>query len=175
MGRGPVEPRPLNNRQQFGGYGGAGSFGSQRVWCRPVPAASKTNPWKAAYEREHVRFGSKADILRCGSHVRFASESGHRAASRSQACETPPPLSGRLCHARKKDTRTNHGHSLTGANLPPPGLSRASSSLHRERIVGWIRNSPRTHAQKIKRGSAKMISGLHGEQPLIPRLNNRIY
>ena len=103
-----------------------------------------------------VSFGSLADI-------RPAS----RRLSRSQACEGLFPLFGRLCHALKKDRRSFYRHSFTGTvNLPPPGLSWPSSSLHGERIVGWIKFSPH-HALERKRGSTWMIC-LHGEQPLIP-------
>ena len=103
-----------------------------------------------------VSFGSLADI-------RPAS----RRLSRSQACEGLFPLFGRLCHALKKDRRSFYRHSFTGTvNLPPPGFSWPSSSLHGERIVGWIKFSPH-HALERKRGSTWMIC-LHGEQPLIP-------
>src|SRR5262249_4494375 len=60
----------------------------------------------------------------------------------SQACESFFPLFGRLRHALKKDGRAFYRHSLTRTvNLPTPRLSRLSSSLHGERIVGWIKFS----------------------------------
>ena len=100
------------------------------------------------------------------------------------AAVTPPVLPasvrepfspfGRLCHALKKDWRALYWNSCTGTiNLPPPWLWRASASLNNKRVVGWVKFSAH-HAPKSKRGSAKMIC-LHGETPLIPRFNNRIY
>ena len=91
-----------------------------------------------------------------------------------QVCESLFPLFGRLCHALKKDWRALYWNSCTGTiNLPPPWLWRASASLNNKRVVGWVKFSAH-HAPKSKRGSAKMIC-LHGETPLIPRFNNRIY
>ena len=72
-----------------------------------------------------------------------------------------------FCHAFKTDGRALYWRRPTGTiNLPPPGLSWPSSSLHGERIVGWIKFSPH-HALERKRGSTWMIC-LHREQPLIP-------
>ena len=39
--------------------------------------------------RTHVRFGSKADIAACPSHVRFTPESGHRLALLGQTKHLP--------------------------------------------------------------------------------------
>ena len=85
----------------------------------------------------------KADIRSPSRHL-----------SRSQTCKGPFPLFGRLCHTLKKDGRALYRHSFTGTvNFPSPGLSQTSSSLHGERIVGWIKFSTR-HALERKRGNA---------------------
>ena len=58
-------------------------------------------------------------------------------------------LSGRHCHALKKDRRAFYWPwpRPTGTvNLPPPRLGRVPSSLHDERIVGWIKFQFFTHA-----------------------------
>jgi hypothetical protein len=39
--------------------------------------STQRRPTRAGQNSLHVRFGSKADLTRCLSHVRFAPESGH--------------------------------------------------------------------------------------------------
>jgi hypothetical protein len=57
-----------------------------------------------------------------------------------EASKSPFSLFGCLRHAFKKAGRAFYRPRTTGTiNLPPPGLRRASSSLHDERIVGRVK------------------------------------
>ena len=124
----------------------------------------RTNRSNAGHERHmamsmiKTRLRGTARQLKCPLYPRKADiRSPSRRLLCSQTCEGPFPLFGRLCHTLKKDGRALYRHSFTGTvNFPSPGLSRTSSSLHGERIVGWIKFSTR-HAPERKRGNAQWI------------------
>ncbi len=104
----------------------------QLQYSRRKSAAHITSVYVSIGHRSHVRFGSLADILRCGSDVRFAPNSGHE--------RQPSPQSAPTACERCKSTaaQTQFGclvfitsswpSSSSGTKPQPPHVGHCCSS-----------------------------------------------